>query len=157
MQLHWARQWGACWLACELYEQLQLDRFWATRLPDSREGTSWRHILQTLVHAVFALIAAVAKPALVSLILRRIAFEIGTRQIIEQDVEFGPKQVLPALSEMAEKRLLGDRLDTPRQIVSKWRKRFYTARLSGLEDRPRDGRASAFFPRCHCRGQSVGL
>jgi hypothetical protein len=47
-----------------------------------------------------------AKPTLVCLILRRIAFEIGTRQIIEQDVEFGPKQVLPALSEMTEKRLL---------------------------------------------------
>ena len=49
MQLHRPRQWGACWLACELYEQLELDRFWAARLPDSREGTSWRHILQTLV------------------------------------------------------------------------------------------------------------
>ena len=49
MQLHRPRQWGACWLACELYEQLQLDRFWAARLPNSREGTSWRHILQTLV------------------------------------------------------------------------------------------------------------
>jgi Transposase DDE domain len=36
-------------LACELYEQLELDRFWAARLPESREGTSWRHILQTLV------------------------------------------------------------------------------------------------------------
>jgi transposase len=49
MQLHRPRQWGACWLACELYEQLQLDRFWTARLPNSREGTSWRHILQTLV------------------------------------------------------------------------------------------------------------
>jgi len=49
MQLHRPRQWGACWLACALYDQLGLDRFWATRLPDSREGTSWRHILQTLV------------------------------------------------------------------------------------------------------------
>src|SRR6202035_3724856 len=49
MQLHRPRQWGACWLACELYEQLELDRFWAARLPDSREGTSWQHILQTLV------------------------------------------------------------------------------------------------------------
>ena len=49
MQLHRPRQWGACWLACELYEQLELDRFWAARLPESREGTSWRHILQTLV------------------------------------------------------------------------------------------------------------
>ncbi|MDP2707398.1 MAG: IS1634 family transposase, partial [Burkholderiales bacterium] len=43
------RQWGACWLACQLYEQLELDRFWQARLPDSREGTCWRHILQTLV------------------------------------------------------------------------------------------------------------
>jgi len=49
MELHRPRQWGACWLACHLYEQLGLDRFWASRLPDSREGTSWRHILQTLV------------------------------------------------------------------------------------------------------------
>jgi hypothetical protein len=32
-----------------LYEQLELDRFWAARLPDSREGTRWRHVLQTLV------------------------------------------------------------------------------------------------------------
>jgi transposase len=49
MELHRPRQWGACWLACQLYEQLGLDRFWAERLPDSREGTCWRHILQTLV------------------------------------------------------------------------------------------------------------
>src|SRR5262245_450803 len=49
MELHRPRQWGACWLACHLYEQLQLDQFWADRLLDSREGTCWRHILQTLV------------------------------------------------------------------------------------------------------------
>src|SRR6476620_12278291 len=49
MHLHRPRQWGACWLACRLYEQLGLDRFWAGRLADSREGTRWRHVLQTLV------------------------------------------------------------------------------------------------------------
>src|SRR5262249_38372938 len=49
MELHRPRQWGACWLACQLYEQLELDRFWSARLPDSRQGTQWRHILQTLV------------------------------------------------------------------------------------------------------------
>ncbi len=32
------------------------------------------------------------------------------------------------------------RLDTPRQIVSKWRKRFALARLPGLEAQPRGGR-----------------
>ena len=49
MQLHRPRQWGACWLACHVYEQLELDRFFAARLPNSREGTRWQHILQTLV------------------------------------------------------------------------------------------------------------
>src|SRR5580693_2031565 len=49
MELHRPRQWGACWLACHLYEQLRLDRFFSPLLPDSREGTNWRHILQTLV------------------------------------------------------------------------------------------------------------
>lgn len=49
MELHRPRQWGACWLACHLYEELELDQFWARRLTDSREGTCWRHILQTLV------------------------------------------------------------------------------------------------------------
>ena len=49
MRLERPRQWGACWLACQLYEQLELERFWAARLPDSREGTCWRHILETLV------------------------------------------------------------------------------------------------------------
>jgi Transposase DDE domain len=49
MELHRPRQWGACFLACQLYEQLELDRFWSARLPDSRKGTQWRHILQTLV------------------------------------------------------------------------------------------------------------
>jgi len=49
MELHRPRQWGACWLACQLYEQLGLDGFFAHGLPDSREGTSWQHIVQTLV------------------------------------------------------------------------------------------------------------
>ena len=51
MQLHRPRQWGACWLACQLYQQLGLglDSFFAARLPPSREGTPWHQILQTLV------------------------------------------------------------------------------------------------------------
>jgi hypothetical protein len=49
LALHRPRQWGACWLACELYEQLGLDRFWSERLPANREGTRWDQILQTLV------------------------------------------------------------------------------------------------------------
>ena len=49
MELQRPRQFGACWLACHLYEQLALDQFWKDRLPDSREGTCWQHVVQTLV------------------------------------------------------------------------------------------------------------
>ncbi len=48
LQLHRPRQWGACWLACHLYEQLGLDEFWAQHLEPSREGTRWDLITQTL-------------------------------------------------------------------------------------------------------------
>ena len=38
------------------------------------------------------------------------------------------------------------RLDTPRQIVSKWRKRFFEEGLLGLHERPRVGRPPRFSP-----------
>ncbi len=48
LQLRHPRQWGACWLACHLYEELGLNEFWAQRLPPSRKGTRWDLVLQTL-------------------------------------------------------------------------------------------------------------
>ena len=35
----------------------------------------------------------------------------------------------------------------PREIVSKWRKRFFEERLNGLQDRPKHGRPSRFPPK----------
>jgi hypothetical protein len=49
LQLKRPRQWGACWLATELYEKLELDRFWGQKLPPNRKGTRWDLVLQTLV------------------------------------------------------------------------------------------------------------
>lgn len=49
MELRRPRQWGGCWLACELYHQLELDQFFSQRLAPSRKGTRWDLILQTLV------------------------------------------------------------------------------------------------------------
>jgi transposase len=48
VELRRPRQWGGCWLACELYEQLGLDRFWAERLAPSRKGTRWDLIAEAL-------------------------------------------------------------------------------------------------------------
>jgi len=36
--------------------------------------------------------------------------------------------------------VIAERLDIPRQVASKWRKRFFEHGLPGLEDRPRRGR-----------------
>jgi transposase len=41
---------------------------------------------------------------------------------------------------------IGARLDLPRQIVSKWRKRFFEKRLAGLSDQSRLGRPARFSP-----------
>jgi hypothetical protein len=49
LSLHRPRQWGACWLALELWGQLDLDGFWSLRLPPSRQGTRWLNVLKTLV------------------------------------------------------------------------------------------------------------
>ncbi len=49
LQLRRPRQWGGCWLACELWDQLRLDAFWSARLPPSRKGTRWLNVLKTLV------------------------------------------------------------------------------------------------------------
>jgi hypothetical protein len=41
------------------------------------------------------------------------------------------------------------RLDTRREVVSQWRKRFFKQRLAGLEERARPGRPRVFPPRAH--------
>lgn len=41
------------------------------------------------------------------------------------------------------------RLDTRREVVSQWRKRFFRERMAGLEERVRPGRPRAFPPRAH--------
>jgi hypothetical protein len=49
VRLRRPRQWGACWLALELWRELGLDRFWAERLDRSRKGTRWDQVLFVLV------------------------------------------------------------------------------------------------------------
>ena len=49
MKLERARPYGNCWLGCELWRQLELDRFWSEKLPQGREGVAWPQVLELLV------------------------------------------------------------------------------------------------------------
>jgi hypothetical protein len=49
LRLERPRQWGGCWLALTLWRELQLEAFWAERLPPSRKGTRWDEVLAVLV------------------------------------------------------------------------------------------------------------
>ena len=42
---------------------------------------------------------------------------------------------------------IASRLDTRREVVSMWRKRFFEERLAGLDERDRPGRPRVFPPR----------
>lgn len=48
LELRHPRQWGACWLACLLWDLLGLDTVWLPRLLPSRKGTRWRNVLKVL-------------------------------------------------------------------------------------------------------------
>jgi len=60
-------------------------------------------------------------------------------------------------AEGLENKEIGERLDMPRPVVSKWRGRFFGQRLAGLEDLPRGGRPSAFSPSGGRAGEGAGL
>ena len=49
MKVQRARPYGNCWLGCELWRLLQLDRFWAEKLPPGRESVAWSEVLELLV------------------------------------------------------------------------------------------------------------
>jgi transposase len=49
MKLRRARPYGNCWLGCELWRQLELDRFWEQKLERGREEVSWGQVLELLV------------------------------------------------------------------------------------------------------------
>jgi len=49
MKLRRARPYGNCWVACELWRQLELNRFWEQKLERGREEVSWAQVLELLV------------------------------------------------------------------------------------------------------------
>ena len=49
------------------------------------------------------------------------------------------------------------RLDVTDRMVAKWRCRFRSEGLAGLDERPRPGRSRSFSPRADRRGQGAGV
>lgn len=72
--------------------------------------------------------------------------EQSTRKYTSSYINVVRARIILMAAEGMDNTTIGERLDLPRQIVSKWRKRFYTHRLEGLADRPRTGRPSGFSP-----------
>ena len=66
------------------------------------------------------------------------------------------KIVLYAAEGLANEEIAA-RLDLPRQVVSKWRKRFFEEGTPGLAERPRRGRPAVFSPPGRDRGEGPGV
>lgn len=49
IELRRPREWGASWMGLYVWDMLELDTFWRSRLPSSRKGTSWLNMLKALV------------------------------------------------------------------------------------------------------------
>jgi len=76
----------------------------------------------------------------------RVALEAQARQYTSPYCDVVRAKIVLLAAEGLSNDMIAARLDTPRQIVSKWRKRFVFARLPGLESQPRGGRPARFSP-----------
>jgi transposase len=76
----------------------------------------------------------------------RITLETQVRQYTSPYCDVIRAKIVLLAAQGLSNDIIAVRLDTPRQIVSKWRKRFALARLPGLEAQPRGGRPAHFSP-----------
>ena len=87
----------------------------------------------------------------------RVALEAQARQYTSPYCDVVRAKIVLFAAEGLSNDMIAARLDTPRQIVSKWRRRFHNERLSGLDELPRSGRPARFSPQDHRRDQGAGL
>src|SRR6201997_818687 len=87
----------------------------------------------------------------------RIMLENQVRQYTSPYCDVIRAKIVLLASQGLSNDVIASRLDTPRQIVSKWRKRFCLARLPGLEGEPRGGRKARFSPQSRRSGKSSRL
>ena len=70
-----------------------------------------------------------------------------TRKYMSSYIDVVRAKIVLYAAEGLQNKEIALRLDTSRQIVSKWRKRFFEQRLEGLMEEPRRGRPPLFSPR----------
>ena len=78
--------------------------------------------------------------------VERTELEARSRRYTSPYVEVIRAKIVLYAAEGLSNDEIAARLDTPRQVVSKWRKRFFEQRLAGLADLPRGGRPPSFSP-----------
>ena len=76
----------------------------------------------------------------------RKALEAVTRKYTSPYRDVIRAKIILLAAQGLENKRIGERLDVPRQIVSKWRRRFFEEGLAGLEERSRRGRPPVFSP-----------
>ena len=82
----------------------------------------------------------------------RVALEAVSRRYTSPYREVVRAKVVLMAAAGLENTTIAARLDLPRQVVSKWRRRFFEQRLPGLDERPRAGRSPVFPLRAGGRG-----
>jgi len=76
----------------------------------------------------------------------KVALQTTARKYTSSYIDVIRAKIILYASEGLENKEIALRLDTSRQIVSKWRKRFFEHRLEGLVEEPRRGRPPRFSP-----------
>ena len=74
------------------------------------------------------------------------ALQTTARKYTSSYIDVIRAKIILYAAEGLENKEIALRLDTSRQIVSKWRKRFFEQRLEGLVEGPRRGRPPRFSP-----------
>lgn len=87
---------------------------------------------------------------------RRTLVEVARRYTAPYGEVVRAKIVLMA-SEGLSNTEIAQRLDLPREVVSRWRQRYGVEGIDGLADRGRSGRRPTFSPSRRGASQSLGL
>ena len=74
------------------------------------------------------------------------ALEYRARKYTSPYFEVIRSKIVLLAADGFENKQIGESLSVPRQIVSRWRKRFFYERLLGLDERPGRGRPRVFSP-----------